>query len=208
MKKVKGKSIMSKLKGMIPILDAGHGGVINGVYQTAGKRSPDWDKGVLYEGMFNRWVMNRVMEDLDRCNIPYLTTTTSLEDTPLKVRVRNTNSYHKQNPSAYLISIHANAGGGTGFEVFTSIGKSTSDIIAQNFFDNFSKLDIMKMREDRSDGDSDKEAQLYLLRKTTCPAVLLELGFMDNKQDYDKLWDKDYLEAVSNMIVETIISLR
>ena len=33
------------------ILDAGHGGMINGKYQTKGKRSPVWEDGsVLYEG--------------------------------------------------------------------------------------------------------------------------------------------------------------
>ena len=33
------------------LLDPGHGGIIDGVYQTAGKRSPKFPDGsVLYEG--------------------------------------------------------------------------------------------------------------------------------------------------------------
>ena len=34
-------SIMNKTV----LIDAGHGGVLNGIYQTAGKRSPVWDDG-------------------------------------------------------------------------------------------------------------------------------------------------------------------
>ena len=46
---------------LIPIIDTGHGAMINGKYQTPGKRSPKWSKGVLYEGMFNKWVGNRII---------------------------------------------------------------------------------------------------------------------------------------------------
>ena len=36
------------------ILDNGHGGMIDGVYQTPGKRSPVWPDGTqLFEGEFN-----------------------------------------------------------------------------------------------------------------------------------------------------------
>ncbi|MBK8888090.1 MAG: hypothetical protein IPN46_16750 [Saprospiraceae bacterium] len=60
--------------GRTVILDNGHGGVINGKYQTTGKRSPNWDKGVLFEGMFNRWVVNRIIEKQIEENtiLPYL----------------------------------------------------------------------------------------------------------------------------------------
>jgi hypothetical protein len=37
---------------MIPIFDNGHGGVIDGVYQTNGKRSPDWAQGQFTTGDF------------------------------------------------------------------------------------------------------------------------------------------------------------
>ena len=45
------------------ILDNGHGGVIDGVYQTKGKRSPKFENGdVLYEGVFNRRVVKKLSE--------------------------------------------------------------------------------------------------------------------------------------------------
>ncbi|MCG9704983.1 hypothetical protein [Photobacterium damselae] len=43
------------MKQPLFILDAGHGGIINGQYQTAGKRSPIWSDGSqLFEGEFKR----------------------------------------------------------------------------------------------------------------------------------------------------------
>ena len=45
------------------LLDPGHGGFIDGVYQTAGKRSPEFPDGSrLYEGEFNRDVVSRIMD--------------------------------------------------------------------------------------------------------------------------------------------------
>ena len=45
------------------LFDNGHGGIIDGVYQTAGKRSPYWPDGeILYEGEFNRGIVNRLMK--------------------------------------------------------------------------------------------------------------------------------------------------
>ena len=45
------------------LLDPGHGGFIDGVYQTAGKRSPEFPDGSqLYEGEFNRDVVARIMD--------------------------------------------------------------------------------------------------------------------------------------------------
>jgi len=42
------------MKGLVPILDNGHGGLTRGRYQTDGKRSPNRRFGSLYEVAFNR----------------------------------------------------------------------------------------------------------------------------------------------------------
>ncbi|MBK8888006.1 MAG: N-acetylmuramoyl-L-alanine amidase [Saprospiraceae bacterium] len=98
--------------GRTVILDNGHGGLINGIYQTSGKRSPNWDKGVLFEGMFNRWVVNRIIEKLDRKKIPYYHISPEFTDTTLETRTNRANHIFDQNPDVWILSIHANAGGG------------------------------------------------------------------------------------------------
>ena len=192
----------------IPILDGGHGGMIDGVYQTPGKRSPKWSRGVLYEGMFNRWVVNRVIEKLDRNNIPYYHVSPELRDTSLPTRCSRANNIYRNKRNTYLFSIHANAGGGKGVEGFTTKGKTKSDAIGEIFLRNIEKrLDEQKMRFDYSDGDRDKEANFYVLRKFIGPAFLLESGFMDNSKDYHNLWDEQYLETLVNAIVEVMVHL-
>lgn len=192
---------------MKPILDCGHGGVINGVYQTGGKRSPNWSKGVLYEGMFNRWVVNRIIERLDRLKIPYYHISPELKDTSLEVRSNRCNKIMRSDSDTYLLSIHANAGGGLGIEGFTTEGITGSDKVAELFLSNLQEDLPTKFRFDLSDGDKDKESNFWMLRKPIGKAFLLECGFMDNKKDYFNLWDEDYISKLVDSCVRTIKEL-
>ncbi len=170
------------------LLDNGHGGVIDGLYQTSGKRSPVWQDGaVLYEGECNRGVVNRLMEMMTRAGYRYINIVPELEDVSLHERVRRANSYHADNECIY-VSIHSNAGGGRGYEVFTSIGQTRSDAIASVFIEEFAReFPEAKMRSDHySDGDLDKEADYYVLKRTNMPAILTESFFMDNEDECRK----------------------
>jgi len=172
------------------LLDNGHGGVIDGLYQTEGKRSPKWDDGsILYEGEFNRSIVNRLIEMMTRDRINYVNVAPELEDVSLNERVKRANSYHGQGNRCIYVSIHANAGGGTGYEVYTSQGETHSDKAATVFFEEFRKeFPDIRMRTDLSDGDVDKEANYYVLKNTAMPALLTENFFMDNEQEC-----RDYL---------------
>lgn len=163
------------------ILDNGHGGLINGQYQTSGKRSPKWENGMqLYEGDFNRTVVNGVALLCSMHGIELNILVPELEDVPLSERVRRVNNIYNRHKSSVLISVHANAGHGTGFEVFTTRGKTKSDALAEIMINQFSaSIPELKLRKDTRDGDKDKEAQFYILRKTYCPAILVECAFMD-----------------------------
>jgi N-acetylmuramoyl-L-alanine amidase len=165
------------------ILDAGHGGVVNGTYVTPGKRSPALQDGrVLYEGEFNRAIVARVMEKLTILGIPYDTTYDLGRDTPLHERVVAANYY--KGSDAWLLSIHSNAGGGEGCEVFTTPGQNRSDEVAQCFADVYPKyFPDFRFRTDPSDGDADKEANFQLLKGTNCPSILVECFFMDNPHE-------------------------
>lgn len=194
---------------MIPIFDNGHAGMINGVYLTPGKRSPELGKGILYEGAFNRWVVNRLIEKCDRNKIPYFQASPEPSDVPLEQRVKRADEFYSKEKNAYFLSIHANAGGGNGIEGFTSKGETKSDKICEAFLKNIvSKFkNITPLRKDISDNDLDKEANFYVLTQTKCPAILLELGFMDNKADYDLLWSEKHLECLVDTLFETIRDL-
>lgn len=198
---------------MTIILDAGHGGMYNGEYQTAGKRSPQWP-GVtpLFEGEFNRAIVARIRENLTWRGIKYVDITHPYEDTDLTTRVSLANyiGYSEGVENCLLVSIHANAGGGSGFEVWTSPGETPSDKYATVFVDKYADaFPHMPVRMDMSDGDPDKENRFRILVETAMPAVLTENFFMDNKMEVEQIlntrWGRDqialfHVKAISHII--------
>lgn len=187
----------------IVILDNGHG------EETAGKRSPIWSDGSqLFEWEFNRDIVRRIAEKLQADGIPYRVLVPEENDVSLTERARRANEYAKEfNGKAYVLSIHANAGGGTGWEVYTSPGQTPSDAIATVFFEEAGREfvpDGWRMRSDYSDGDPDKEANFAILTKTTCPAVLTENFFMDTEKDCRFIMSEDGRERIANMHVAAI----
>ena len=62
------------------------------------------------------------------------------------------------------------------------------------------------MRSDMSDGDHDKEANFYMLRKTVMPAILIEHLFFDNYRDALLMFDEDVIERFVEAQVRTIIN--
>ncbi len=49
---------------MLVLIDNGHGALINGAYQTAGKRKNWQDKSIIYEGEFNRAIVNGLASEI------------------------------------------------------------------------------------------------------------------------------------------------
>ncbi len=168
---------------MIVLLDNGHGALINGVYQTAGKQK-DWgQEGKIYEGEFNRAIVNGIIEELTYLHIPYVNIAPEYWDVRLETRVNRANRYPTRN--SFYLSVHSNAGGGNGFEVFTSPGNTRSDSIATIFGEEFlNEFPTRYLRTDYSDGDLDKERSFYVLKNTRMPAVLTENFFMDNFEEF------------------------
>lgn len=192
------------------LLDAGHGGMINNVYQTAGKRSPKWnDLPQLFEGEQNRKIVSLLKVKLTAANIKFTDVVNSENDISLKARVSKANSIYAKDKTAIYISIHADAAGNgnedypaTGISVFTSPGQTKSDILAQNVFEklDFKLGNSTKKRTDMTDGDSDTEAHFYVLTATACPSILCELGFMTNRKECELMntpkWREDCAQAV------------
>jgi len=183
------------------ILDNGHG------HDTPGKCSPKWEDGTqLFEWEFNRDIVRLIAEKLDVEKIPYRVLVPETLDISLPERCRRANTiYAETNRQAFLISIHANAGGGTGWECFTSVGETKSDAMATILCEEAEKeFPDKKMRFDYSDNDPDKEEQFYILKNTNCPAVLTENFFMDRKEDCELIMSKEGRERIAKMHVAAI----
>jgi len=172
------------------ILDFGHGGMLNGKYQTKGKRSPKWDNGTqLFEGVFNRGVGNKLARLLDWDNIDYDILVPSQVDILLNERVKRANKIYKNRKDSILISIHANGfskESANGFEVFTSNGSTRSDEYAKILHSCY----ISDIKEIKDRGI--KEAGFAMVKRTHCPAVLIECGFMTNYKECQFLLNNEY----------------
>lgn len=162
------------------ILDPGHGGIIDSIYQTSGKQFHHPNGKSIYEGDFNRKVVAMVSLLCDTAGISNEILVPELTDVSLSRRAKRANAIYKKRLDSVLISIHANAGKGTGYEVYTSVGETKSDPLSELMIEAMGQgLLELRLRPDNTDGDRDKEAQFYILRKTWCPAMLVECAFMD-----------------------------
>lgn len=186
---------------LIPILDNGHG------QETKGKRSPVWADGTqLFEFEFNRDIVKRIKSMCDYEGIKAIVLVPEQEDISLPERcVRANNLYVDNGGRCVVFSIHANAGGGTGYEVYTSKGQTKADDYATILFNEMKKyFSRWKMRTDYTDGDPDKESQFYILKHTAAPAILSENFFMDNEKDCKRLMEEDFRERIAVAHFEAI----
>lgn len=188
---------------LIPILDNGHGD------NTPGKRSPQFGGNlpILYEWEFNRDIVKRIAVMCTNARIIYRVLVPEDNDVSLQARCERANRiYSETGGKCFLLSIHANAGGGTGWECYTTKGETKSDriadILAKECRAEFG--DQWRIRADYSDGDADKESQFCILQHTKCPAVLSENLFMDNYKDYQFLMTDAGRERIAKVHFETI----
>lgn len=185
----------------IVILDNGHG------YDTPGKRSPVWSDGSqLFEYEFNRYIVKKIVKGLDLIGIEYNILVPELNDISLTERCRRVNElYDKTNKNCFLISIHANAGGGTGWEdhIYTEKSKSKdyATILTKEAEKEFSsEWKIRKPLQTQPYWISN----FQILRQTKCPAVLTENFFMDNEKDCRFIMSEEGRDRIAKMHVKAI----
>ena len=188
------------------LIDFGHGGMINGAYQTAPDKMYNFGNGVIaFEGVTNRLIKDLVLKHGTNSGLQMIDVCPTALDLPLETRVKFVNilcdKYGASN--CLLISLHSNAGGGTGFEIFTTKGETRSDKYATLFYQRFkTAFPNIKLRTDIQDGDPDKEAEFYIIKNALCPAILPEWLFFDNWQDYEIIRSEVEQLKYSKMIIE------
>lgn len=183
---------------------------------TSGKCSPDKR---LKEYAYSREIVDAVYKILQDLGYSVfvdikeddLKITTNQE---LSKRCQIVNNLHKKYKNCIYISIHVNAASSdgkwhnaTGWEAWTSKGKTESDKIADYLYKAAEQnLKGKKIRKDTTDGDCDKESDLYVLKHTNCPAVLTENFFMDTKSDVDYLLSDEGFHQIVRLHVEGILN--
>jgi N-acetylmuramoyl-L-alanine amidase len=197
---------------MLWLIDAGHGGIdSSGKYTTdpkIGKQFTFADGFTIYEGVTNRAISRFLEKKLESMGIEYTTIHDRVLDLSLPLRVEKINRIAASRKDCVLLSIHSNAGGGRGFEIFTSRGKTKSDDYAE-IFANLIIEDFPEwpFRTDLSDGDLDKEADFVVLKQSRCPAVLFEFLFFDKRDQANLLIDPVFQQKLVNTLVKGILKI-
>ena len=205
---------------MVILIDNGHGQNCNG------KQSPLLDdtikigdefieKGRFKEWKYTRVISNQIVDKLKDMGYDARLVTPEDNDASLAERIRRINTICNKEGAAnvLLISVHANAVGdsskwmeGKGWEAYTTRGKTISDTLAEFLYKRAdSNIQGRKIREDWTDGDRDKEADFYIIKKAKCAAVLTENFFYDNKDDLKYLTSDEGVHAVVRLHIEGII---
>lgn len=196
------------------LVNKGHGGMIDGKYQTYPDKMfyHEAQDEYAYEGVFNRVIGDRLIVMLKAEDRKYVDICPTEIDLPLYIRKDFVNSicrkYGKKN--CVLLELHGNSSpehNATGFEIWTGPKQTKSDVYAKVLFDIVGKdIGEFSMRSGYcpEDPDPDKEAAFYMLVKTNCAAVLPEFGFFDNWHDWKLMKDfkfrEKYLLALMKLI--------
>lgn len=159
-------------------IDPGHGGA---------------DPGATGFGLVEKNLTLQIAKEIDRIlNDEYDGVVTKMSrtgDQTVSLSER-TNAANRWNADFYL-SIHINAGGGTGFEsyIYPSVPQRTKKY-QQDIHNEILRFIDLKNR-------GLKTANFHVLRETKMDALLTENGFIDNMNDAQKLKSKDFLHKIA-----------
>lgn len=182
-------------------LDAGHG------LRTSGKEVPSYMH--VLAGT-KEWKLNSdvaamievLLLKYENVKVIRLDDVTGKTDIPLSERVSKAN----KNNVDITISCHHNAGiaggSGGGLEIYryTNSQKFTKQM-QKELYDS-----ILKETGNKGNRATPlKEADFYILKYTTSPAVLIEFGFMDSKSDIYKIAQNDWAEKCASGVVNWLI---
>ncbi|MED4990545.1 MULTISPECIES: N-acetylmuramoyl-L-alanine amidase family protein [Parageobacillus] len=161
-------------------IDPGHGGKDTGALGN-GLQEKDITLSIALE-------MRRILQNEYESVSVQLSRTSDIA-VPLSERAAKANRWGAD----VYVSIHVNAGGGTGYEDYIYEGLSDHSTTARI-------RDIIHEEVIRATGFRDrgkKKANFYVLRETIMSAILTENGFVDRKEDAEKLKDPAFLQKIA-----------
>lgn len=175
------------------VIDPGHG---------------DWDPGAnvgnVLEKDISLTTSKAIEQALDEANIKaVLTRETDISLSDNKIDdLKKRAAKSAENNANYFVSIHVNSFDESdevsGFEIYKKNDESHS--LAQNIGKNIEILNYSKNR-----GILDGGKSLQVLRDNMVPSVLIELGYLNNDNDYSYLSNDEKLQEIGKAIANGII---
>ena len=175
------------------VIDAGHGGEDPGAvgYNSSGK-------AVAYESHINLAVALLVGEKLEAQGIEVIYTRNKDKYISLKDRSDLTN----ESGCDLFVSIHCNSIESAqinGTQVYYHPASEIGTVLAENIYKKMVEMTGLSPKETQNG------SHLYVIRTTTCPAVLVETAFISNEKDRNYLLSKQGQETMAQAITQGII---
>lgn len=148
-------------------IGVGHGGI---------------DPGAIFNGLREKDLTLAISQacnaELVRHGVTTLMSRTKDENDDAKEEIKECNAFAPD----LAVDIHINAGGGDGVEAYYHYGGGKGKILAENILAEIVKLG-QNGRGAKTRKNDDGQDYYGFIRQTSCPAVIVEYAFIDNKND-------------------------
>lgn len=180
-------------KDLLVVVDSGHGGVDGGA-----------SNGNILEKDLTLKASKYIYERLKQLGIQAVMTREEDIDLPKNERINKINQISNKDPRVIVLSNHINAGGGEGAEVVYGLRNDSTlaDMILENIGNNGQ---LKRKAYQRRLPENPNKDYYYIIRETNPrQSVLIEYGFIDNKNDLTKLQNNllDYAEGVVKAVAD------
>lgn len=172
-------------------ISAGHGGSDPGAVANGVK-----------EKDLNLSIALACRDELKRHGVEVKMSRTKDENDPLSEEIRECNAYAPD----LAVSIHCNAGGGDGAEVFHHHGGGKGKTLAENILSEIVKVG-QNSRGAKVRKNSQGKDYYGFIRETSCPAVIVECAFVDNASDLKILATESDRQKVGRAIAKGILKM-
>lgn len=185
----------------ILVLDAGHGGMDGGAVAEDGTMEQDINLAIVrkceaFAGLFGLHTM-LTREDGNSIDYDPEQSIRANKVADIHARVRITNSV--RNP--IFLSVHLNKftdSSYSGAQVFWSKNNPEGQLLAQQIQSTLTRgLSPVRERQAKQAADS-----IYLMKTLTCPAVIVECGFLSNAEEARLLAQDDYQKRLALCIID------
>jgi N-acetylmuramoyl-L-alanine amidase len=170
------------------VVDAGHGGKDSGAYRRYGPP----EKVVALD------VAQRLNRKLRESQLKTVMT----RDSDVFIELNDRVAIENAQKNAVFVSIHFNDSrrrGVRGFETYYHSGPS---------FDLANGIQEKLMTIPNSKNGGVHTANFRVLRNATCPAVLVECGYLSNRSEGNQARDWEYRELLADRIAEAVVEQR
>ena len=176
-----------KGKELTLILDAGHGG------DDVGTGEADY-----YEKDINLDIVRQMKELLEYCGVSVILT----RDGDQTVTLPERSAMANDSGADWFVSIHCNYceedSSVAGLECYYWFDSAEGKAFAENIVKAAGESNEINVR-------GTKTEDFHVLRETSIPAVLVETGYISNREDRKNLYDSDYQKTLSLYLVKGII---